>query len=139
MPKSGPIIIIEDDLDDQEMLKEVLEDLKVPNILRFFSSCIKALDYLLTTLERPFLIISDINLPSMTGIELKQEINSNELLRKKNIPFVFLSTTPDNQAIATAYEVRVQGYFVKPPRFSDLKEMMGLVINYWKVARLPSF
>jgi two-component SAPR family response regulator len=137
MPKSGPIIIIEDDFDDQEMLKEVFEELKVPNILRFFNSCIDAIDYLLTTIESPFLIISDINLPSMTGIELKQQINNNVFLRKKSIPFVFLSTTPDNYAIATAYNVWVQGYFVKPSRFRELKEMMGCILTYWKFSRQP--
>ena len=137
MPKSGPIIIIEDDLDDQEILKEVFEELKVPNLLRFFNSCIDAIDYLLTTIERPFLIISDINLPSMTGIELKQQINNNVFLRKKSIPFVFLSTTPDSHAIATAYNVWVQGYFVKPSRFSELKEMMGCILTYWKFSRHP--
>ena len=66
MPKTGPIIIVEDDYDDQELLKEVFTELKVPNILRFFSSCIEAFNYLLTTIERPFLIISDINVPPMT-------------------------------------------------------------------------
>lgn len=137
MPKSGPIIIIEDDFDDQELLKEVFQELKVPNLLRFFNSCIDAIDYLLTTLEKPFLIISDINLPSMTGIELKQQINNNAFLLKKSIPFIFLSTTPDKYAIATAYSVWVQGYFVKPLRFSDLKEMMGCIVTYWKTCRHP--
>lgn len=39
MPKSGPIIIVEDDVDDQELLKEVFQELEIPNILRFFNSC----------------------------------------------------------------------------------------------------
>ena len=137
MPKSGPIIIVEDDLDDQEMLKEIFEELKVPNILRFFTSCLKALDYLLTTIEKPFLIISDINLPTMTGLELKQQINSNEYLKNKSIPFVFLSTAPDYNAIAKGYDAVVQGYFVKPPRLSDLKEMLAMIIGYWKICRHP--
>ena len=78
MPKSGPIIIIEDDIDDQEILKEVIEELHIPNIVLFFNSCVNAMDYLLTTLEKPLLILSDINLPSMTGMELKQQINQND-------------------------------------------------------------
>jgi CheY-like chemotaxis protein len=89
MPKTGPIIIVEDDHDDQQVLKEVFEELKLPNILRFFNSCVEALNYLLTTIERPFLIISDINVPAMNGFELKEKINQNEQLRRKNIPFIF--------------------------------------------------
>jgi CheY-like chemotaxis protein len=138
MPTSGPIIIVEDDFDDQEILKEVFEELGIPNILHFFSSCIKALDYLLTTLEKPFLILSDINLPVMSGIELKQRINSNDYLRKKSIPFIFLSTSPNTMVIEQAYQMQVQGYFVKPTKLIDLKEMVQLIIEYWKTCRHPS-
>jgi CheY-like chemotaxis protein len=137
MPKSGPIIIVEDDFDDQEILKEVFGELGIPNILHFFSSCINALDYLLTTLEKPFLILSDINLPVMSGIELKQKINSNDYLRKKSIPFIFLSTSPNNMVIEQAYQMQVQGYFVKPTKLIDLKEMVQLIIGYWKTCRHP--
>ncbi|MFL5809581.1 MAG: response regulator [Flavisolibacter sp.] len=137
MPKSGPIIIVEDDFDDQELLKEVFEELKIPNILRFFDSCRKAFDYLLTTIEKPFLIISDINLPVMTGLELKQNINNNEFLRRKGIPFVFLSTTPENTVVTQAYETLPQGYFVKPSKLSDLKELIKLMCEYWRFSAQP--
>ena len=60
MFKNGPIIIIEDDADDQELLKEVFRELQVSNILKFFDSCAHALNYLVATMEKPFLIISDI-------------------------------------------------------------------------------
>ncbi|MGZ5190789.1 MAG: response regulator, partial [Flavisolibacter sp.] len=79
-------IVIDADNDDQELLQEVMNERKVPNVLRFFDSCRKGLDYLITTIEKPFLIISDINLPIMNGIEFKLAINKNELLRKKTSP-----------------------------------------------------
>jgi CheY-like chemotaxis protein len=137
MPKSGPILLIEDDKDDQEMLQEVFTELRIPNILRFFNTCVEALDYLLTTIEKPFLIISDINLPAMTGMELKKEMNENEHLRNKSIPFVFLSTNPDQYIISKAYEMLVQGYFVKPGSMRELTEMIKMIVDYWKVCRRP--
>jgi CheY-like chemotaxis protein len=137
MPKSGPILLIEDDRDDQEMLQEVFTELRIPNILRFFNTCVEALDYLLTTIEKPFLIISDINLPAMTGMELKKEMNENEHLRNKSIPFVFLSTNPDQYIISKAYEMLVQGYFVKPGSMRELTEMIKMIVDYWKVCRRP--
>jgi len=134
MPKSGPIIIVEDDRDDQDLLREVFQELKIPNLLRFFSSCMEALNYLVTTIENPFLIISDINLPAMSGFDFKTSINQNESLRRKNIPFVFLSTNSDKTAIAKAFDVSAHGYFIKPVRLVDIKEMMLKIIDYWKIS-----
>ncbi len=137
MQKNSPIVIIEDDLDDQEILKEVFAELKITNALRFFHSCLDALTYLLHTIEKPFLILSDINLPAMTGLQLKEEINRNAYLKNKCIPFVFLSTTNDHRIIAKTYEFACQGYFVKPTRVQDLKEMVRMIIDYWKICRHP--
>lgn len=137
MPKNGPIIIIEDDADDQELLTEIFMELEIPNLLRFFDSSLQAFDYLLTGLEKPFLIISDINLPVMTGLELYKMIHGNESLKKKIIPFVFLTTTSDHKVIAQAYEMFVQGFFVKPASIQELKEMIRMIVDYWKICRRP--
>ena len=134
MPKSGPIIIVEDDHDDQDLLREVFQELKIPNLLRFFTSWMEALNYLLTTMENPFLIISDINLPTMNGFDFKISINQNEFLKKKNIPFIFLSTNADKTAIIKAYDVLAQGYFIKPVKLIDIKEMILKIVDYWKMS-----
>jgi len=137
MPKSGPIIIIEDDKDDQELLNEIFLELQVPNIVKFFSSCFQAFDYLITTIERPFLIISDINLPAMTGLELCRRIYEHEPLRKKTIPFIFLTTTNDQTVITKAYEMFIQGFFVKPSSINELKDTVRMIVEYWKFSRYP--
>lgn len=137
MHKNGPIVIIEDDADDQEIMNEIFRDLQVPNLVRFFNSCVHALDYLLTAIEKPFLIISDINLPAMTGLDLCREIKNNELLRTKSIPFVFLTTTNDQMVISDAYRMHVQGFFVKPGSIDELKGMIKMIIDYWSICRHP--
>lgn len=137
MPKTGPIIIIEDDRDDQELLKEVFEDLKVPNILRFFDSCVAALDYLLTTLEKPFLIISDINLPAMSGFDFLKRIHDNRCLKMKCIPFIFLTTASNNAIVQQAYQMPSQGFFVKPLTAGQFRQTIAAIIEYWKTASTP--
>jgi CheY-like chemotaxis protein len=137
MPKSGPIIIVEDDLDDQELLKEVFEELKIPNVLRFFDTCIKALEYLLTTMERPFLIISDVNLPAMSGFDFLKRIQDNKFLRMKCIPFLFLTTASDSTVIQQAYQMPAQGFFVKPLSGEQLRQTIHAMISYWKIASRP--
>ena len=134
MPYRGPIIIVEDDMDDQEIMREIITDLGIPNILRFFNSCLKALEYLTSTIEKPFLIISDINIPVMNGLELKAEINGHLSQNIRKIPFIFMSTNRDQTMMDRAYEVYAQGYFIKPTRLADLKEMVRVIFDYWKMS-----
>ncbi|HWJ89538.1 MAG TPA: response regulator [Flavisolibacter sp.] len=137
MPKKGPILIIEDDFDDQELLKEVFEDLNIVNEIKFFESCISVLEYLVTAIAKPFLIISDINLPLMTGLELKARINETECIRKKNIPFIFFTTNPGHTVVAEAFEMNAQGYFVKPSTLDGIKEVIRKIVDYWGTGLLP--
>jgi len=137
MVKNGPILIIEDDVDDQELLSEVLKELEIPNVLKFFNSCMQAFNYLLTSIEKPFLIISDINIPAMTGLEMCKKMMDHESLRMKSIPFLFLTTTGDRQTIAQAYEIPVQGFFVKPSNIQELKNMLKTIIDYWQICKHP--
>lgn len=136
--RNGPIIIIEDDADDQEMMRLVLSELKIPNELKIFDNCPDALNYLMDTPDKPFLVISDINLPSMTGLEMRRRITDSARLRKKSIPFVFLSTSSKQESVELSYELMVQGYFTKPNSLAELKDMMRMIIGYWKVCRHPN-
>lgn len=133
MPKTiRPIIILEDDMDDQEIMKEVLEDLQVPYRIDFYVHAKDLLDYLYTTKESPFLILSDVNLPSMNGLELRKIINDDDYLRMKSVPFVFFSTSSDEYAVKQAYDLTVQGYFVKQYSIPDIKSTLKLIISYWE-------
>jgi CheY-like chemotaxis protein len=137
MAKIGPIILIEDDPDDQELMEEVFKSLGVENQLKFFYSSMDAYSYLRTTEEKPFLILSDINLPQMSGLELKIKLNENEKIRRKSIPFIFLTTTSSHTAILQAYENLAQGFFTKPQDMESLKNMIEMIITYWKVCNHP--
>ena len=114
MKKNQPIIIIEDDWDDQEMLLEVIQGLKVTHPLVFFDNCEAAYAHMLTMQEKPFLIFCDINLPKVNGIEFKQRIDADERLRNLSIPFVFLTTSDNPQTVKQALQItNLQGYFRK--------------------------
>lgn len=138
MAKAGPILIAEDDLDDQHLIGEAISSLKIENELKFFKTCPALMDYLLTTADKPVLIISDVNMPVMTGIQLKKAINDDPFLRKKSIPFVFLTTGGNPAAIEEAYNLLVQGYFLKENSFENLRSLVGMIINYWKVCKHPN-
>ncbi len=139
MAKNGPIILVEDDEDDIDLLREVMKDNDVENELKFFLNGPDALNYLRTTTDKPLLIICDVNLPRQNGIEFKTEIDQDEMLRKKCIPFIFYSTYVSQYAVNEAYmKLTVQGFFQKNDSYSEFKNIIGMIIEYWSNCNHPN-
>ncbi|MEJ7588855.1 MAG: response regulator [Ferruginibacter sp.] len=138
MNNLGPIIVVEDDPDDQDFLREVFLRLKYPNEIIFFGEGNTAFDYLVSLSHNPFIIISDINLPFLSGFELRERINNNDRLRLKCTPFVFLTTSNSEKDVALAFTFQIQGYFVKPHLFNELELMISKILEYWASSLSPS-
>ncbi|MCF0051533.1 response regulator [Dyadobacter chenwenxiniae] len=138
MNKDGTIIIIEDDKDDQFVLEEVFGELGYPNKRMYFSSGLKALDFLYSTSDRPFLIISDINLPELNGLELRSKIQQDADLNLKCIPYIYFTTALNQQVVIDAYSTSAQGFFVKPGTYEEIKEAIDVMIKYWKKCAAPN-
>jgi len=139
MSKWGPIIIIDDDQEDQEILKSILQDLKITNEIIRFNRCGDAFDYLRTMTGDPFIIFCDVNLPMLNGIDFKRDIDEDEELKKKSIPFVFYSSAAGKELVDEAYtKMTVQGFFKKGTSYSEIKETVRIIVDYWKHSRHPS-
>ena len=138
MKKSGPIIVIEDDVEDQMILDEIFKNLKFPNKVIFFPDGNDALNYLDSTEEQPFLILSDINMPKMDGFAVRNRINNNEKLSLKCIPYLFFTTGVDKKTVHDAYAMSVQGFFIKPATMSELQNTVKKIIEYWQECYAPS-
>lgn len=83
--------------------------------------------------------MSDINLPLQTGIEFKKTIDEDHQLRQKSIPFIFFSTSVDSNAVTQAYgEMTVQGFFRKSSSYEELKRLVRLIMDYWKLCKHPN-
>lgn len=137
MATDEPIIVIDDDLDDQFLIKKICEDLEIKHPILFFDDGRELLKYLRAASENPFLIICDINMPVMTGLELRREISTDEILKLKSIPFVFLSTAASPAQIKEAYLLTVQGFFIKPTTIDKLKQTFKLIFGYWNECKHP--
>jgi CheY-like chemotaxis protein len=137
--KSGPIIVVEDDIDDKEVLEGILKDLHINNKLIWFTRCNDAFKFLKATSERPFLILSDVNIPIENGIEFKRRIDNDPVLRQKSIPFIFYSTSVNKKTVTEAYsELTVQGFFQKGNSYEEIKADIKLIVEYWKICKHPN-
>jgi CheY-like chemotaxis protein len=137
--KSGPVILIEDDEDDKEVFQDILTELGIKNPIIWFQNCEEAFSFLQTTSEQPFIIFCDLNIPGLSGIDCKRKIDDDKELRKKSIPFVFLSTTVDQRTVNDAYtQMIVQGFFKKKNTFSELKGTIKLIVDYWEECKHPN-
>jgi CheY-like chemotaxis protein len=139
MNKRGPIIIIEDDLDDQDILAEIFKELNYNNELIFFGDSVQALEYLTETEIEPFLVLSDINMPKLNGMELREKVHNNEELRLKSIPYLFFSTSAEQKHVIEAYSRSIQGFFVKSNNYDKLKSTIIKIVEYWQECESPHY
>lgn len=138
MNKDGPVVVIEDDEEDQMFLEEIFKNLDYKNKIVFFKDGNEALEYLNKTDVVPFLILSDINMPKINGFELRSKIHTNQQLHVKCIPYLFFTTHANKESVIDAYAMSVQGFFVKPSSISKLEHTIKTIMEYWKQCIAPN-
>ena len=136
--KDGPIIIIEDDADDQHFLTDVFRKLNYPNKVLFFSDGQEALEHIERTDDPPFLILSDINMPKLDGFSLRRYLKTNSDLSNKCIPYLFFSTASDQRAVIEAYSQSIQGFFIKQASMVELENTIRVIMEYWRRCAAPN-
>ena len=138
MHNSSPILLVEDDLVDARTVERALKDLNATNPLNHSINGEQALEYLLSEgNKKPSIILLDLNLPKMDGLELLKAIKADELL--KRIPVVVLTTSKNNEDIVQSLELSAAGYMVKPTDYKGFVEMMRTIVSYWSLSELPDF
>jgi CheY-like chemotaxis protein len=137
MQISGPILLVDDDEDDHDILREVCKNLGICHALKFFYDGNSLLDYLNTTKEWPFIILCDINMPHINGLDLREVIWKDNDLRKKTVPFVFFSTASTDLQVRRAYDLTVQGFFLKGHSLSDTERKLKIIFEYWAECKRP--
>jgi CheY-like chemotaxis protein len=138
MARTGPVLLIEDDENDIEVICAALRDLKVENPVHVFRDGQSALAYLRSTDEQPFFILSDIRMPAVDGISLRRTICKEPYLRRKSIPFIFLSGIATQDIINEAYDLSVQGFYRKAKNYVALKDQLYGIVVYWRQCLHPN-
>ena len=128
------ILLVEDDEVDVKALRWAFDKLKIANPLVIARDGVDAWEKL-AELPRPYLIISDINMPRMSGIELLRKIRQSDDYRD-SIVFM-LTTSNDEQDKIDAYDLNVAGYMLKSDMGTSFQRAIALIENYWKVVEFP--
>ena len=134
------LLLVEDDDVDAEGALRAFKRQKIVNPIRRARDGVEALDILRGTngaekIEAPYLILSDINMPRMNGIEFLREIRKDEIL-KSSVVFV-LTTSKREEDKVKAYEFNVAGYLIKSNVGEGFIEMVSMLDSYWKIVELP--
>jgi response regulator RpfG family c-di-GMP phosphodiesterase len=134
----GQIILIDDEQYEEDFLNNCLAELNYEVEVKYFGTPADAFNYLKVCNEDIFLIISDLHMPGMNGIELKEKIDNDPDTKLKSIPFVFATTAPVKEGIIEAYKHNIQGFFKKPVDLNELKSVISVIVRYWIINLHPN-
>ena len=131
------ILLVEDDAVDVMNVRRAFERNNVSNPLYVAGNGLEALDILRngTVPKERRLILLDLNMPKMNGIEFLQALRGDPELA--STPVVVLTTSNDDQDKIDAYNLNVAGYLLKPVTFSNFCERMATLNKYWTLVEMP--
>jgi len=136
--QTGAIWIIDSDLEDHDIVREVWNELQITNDLIFFPTAEQTLSRLSEIQEAPFIIICGLNLPGTNGFELRQKMLEADSKIFKSVPFIFWSTEASEAQITRAFNLSSHGFFIKENSIEEVKKTFTTIINYWLKSRMPS-
>ena len=137
MKSKKPILLVEDDSVDAMTVKRALNDLQVTNQLDVVGNGEEALEYLQNRpAERPCIILLDLNMPKMNGIEFLKIVKEQESF--KMIPVVVLTTSKNEQDRIESFKQSIAGYMIKPVDYLQFVETMRTIEVYWTLSELPA-
>ncbi|SMD36019.1 Response regulator receiver domain-containing protein [Reichenbachiella faecimaris] len=134
------ILLLEDDDADVKAVQRTFKKAKIANPIIRAVDGVEGLEILRGTngrekLNMPYLVLVDLNMPRMGGIDFIRELRADEEL-KKTIVFI-LTTSKSQEDKAKAYDLNVAGYIVKEVAGQDFLRLVELVDAYWRIVELP--
>jgi len=136
MRNAKPVLLVEDDAIDAMTVRRAFRDLKLANPLAHATNGEAALAYLANDDDpKPCVILLDLNMPRMNGVEFMRVAKADPVLRK--IPVIVFTTSRDDRDIVESYQLSVAGYIVKPVDYRKFVEAIRMIDLYWTINELP--
>jgi CheY-like chemotaxis protein len=131
------ILLVEDDMVDVKNVKRAFQKANIANPLYVANNGVEALE-MLRTGKVPGarrLILLDLNMPKMNGIEFLQELRADPTIANSTV--VVLTTSNDDKDKVAAYDLHVAGYLLKPVTFINFVDVVVALNKYWALVELP--
>src|ERR1700752_1304937 len=136
MKNNRPILLVEDDKIDAMTVRRAMKDLKITNTLVHVYNGLEALDHLKNlNYEKPCIILLDLNMPKMNGIELLKVLKNDTLLKK--LPVVVLTTSNAEKDKTESFNLSVAGYMLKPVDYKQFVDVIKDINFYWTISEIP--
>ncbi|MCE5250927.1 response regulator [bacterium] len=137
------ILLVEDNQTDAELAIRALKKRNLANSLEWVRDGAEALDYIFATgkytgrniISTPKVILLDLRLPKVDGLEVLQKIKADE--RTRSIPVVILTSSNEDRDIAESYKLGVNSYISKPVEFDNFSETVSKLGLYWLLMNKP--
>ena len=135
MNEQKTILVVEDDEVDVMTIKRAMKEIHVTNPVEVRWNGEEALEYLQGEKDLPGIILLDLNMPRMNGMEFLQHVRSDE--RLKRIPVIVLTTSREEQDRFSSFNLGVAGYMIKPVDYLQFVEVIRAINLYWTLSELP--
>jgi len=136
MKNSRPILVLEDDIVDSMTIRRALKENEILNEVIIKKDGEDALEYLQdVSNERPGIILLDLNMPRMNGLEFLKVIKTDE--RLLSIPVVILTTSRSEQDKIDTFKLGVAGYMIKSVNYQEFVKVVRTIKTYWEISEFP--
>ena len=137
MPKKLKVLLIEDNLIEIMKMKRTISLLKLEHTIHEAKNGEEALEILEDKSNFPDLILLDLNMPKISGIEFLSILKNNDNI--KHIPTVILTTSDNPKDLEECYKRGVSGYILKPLKYDDYVKKIEVVLSYWSINKLKKY
>ncbi|PZW37955.1 response regulator receiver domain-containing protein [Mesonia algae] len=134
MKKKLSILLIEDDVIEVMKLNRTISTSKLPHEIIETKNGEEALNFLKSNKSLPDIILLDLNMPKMNGLEFLNILKEDEVL--KYLPTIVLSTSANQKDILACYKAGIAGYIIKPLKYEDYVLKLRSLLEYWSLNEL---
>lgn len=128
------ILFIEDDLIETMKMRRTVSKLEVKHDITEAKNGEEALEMLKGGTKLPDIILLDLNMPRMRGIEFLTILKNDENF--KYLPTIVLTTSQNRADLLECYKIGIAGYIIKPLKYEDYEDRLKKVLEYWQVNEL---